>query len=411
MGYSLYILGASVIIPVVIIQLTLYCTFGWELLHFAATIGIVDMLPLQQSHWMAIFGMLGGINHRDNLGRTPLHIASQNCYYNSIHALLQAGAAINVVDHKKYTPLHMAVMARHWSSNPSLQPNSSLQSSTIFTRQLLEYTTKHPGESRRHAHHCKLSISMLLEQGSILTLRDSNNLTAFAHTIIRGNSDQTQLFLDNKILQPNSDLLNNSPVFIAARYGRHTTVKLLLAHKRRIASSPSPGSSNIFSTATPTQSAYTTLRWGVNQVDSMGFTALHIAAGNGHVDTVVALLQLGADQSLAENALKYTPLHVAAYSGKAEVIVVLLRYGDGGVVNRKDAAGCTALKEACHFGHIEVAALLLNHGAAVENDGIDGGIWDACLSEARVRVQEIRRGIEERNGVGGMGYRVGGRVW
>ncbi|KAH8648295.1 ankyrin repeat-containing domain protein [Tricladium varicosporioides] len=46
------------------------------------------------------------INHRDSSGRSPLHDACASGRYESVRALLQAGAKISTVDNNKRTPLH-----------------------------------------------------------------------------------------------------------------------------------------------------------------------------------------------------------------------------------------------------------------------------------------------------------------
>lgn len=56
-----------------------------------------------------------------------------------------------------------------------------------------------------------------------------------------------------------------------------------------------------------------------------------------------------------------TALHLAAYSGKTEAVELLIRTGAS--VHAQNCDGQTPLFEAAAAGHLEVAKVLLNHGA------------------------------------------------
>ena len=135
------------------------------------------------------------------------------------------------------------------------------------------------------------------------------------------------------------------------------------------------------------------LYWPVDGETELGFTALHLAASQGHSGCVSLLLQAGADLSHRSNALQYTPLHIAAHSGRLEAVRLLLRAGADAEhhINRRDAAGCTPLHEACINNHVGVAAMLLARGADGEVRDAVGRLPDgACLGQARAMVERER---------------------
>ena len=62
----------------------------------------------------------------------------------------------------------------------------------------------------------------------------------------------------------------------------------------------------------------------VNQRDGDGWTALHVAAQNGHVEVTSALITLGVNKEAQLPTNGWRPLHVAAVYGQVEVIKTLV---------------------------------------------------------------------------------------
>jgi uncharacterized protein len=107
----------------------------------------------------------------------------------------------------------------------------------------------------------------------------------------------------------------------------------------------------------------------VNTVDrGTQFTALHLAAHEGHLPVIKVLLKHKANvDPLAQNDL--TPLHLAAYNGRSECVALLLQFG--AKVDPRDREGKTPLTHAC-TGPVEDALefektvkLLLDAGAEI----------------------------------------------
>lgn len=94
---------------------------------------------------------------------------------------------------------------------------------------------------------------------------------------------------------------------------------------------------------------------GVN--NQSGYTPLHYASREGHIDVALLLLRHEANVNSKTKAGKATPLHRAAFTGQAELIRLLLANGADAAV--QDADGETALHKAAAQGHAEVTRLLL----------------------------------------------------
>ena len=109
----------------------------------------------------------------------------------------------------------------------------------------------------------------------------------------------------------------------------------------------------------------------VNSHAPDGFTPLGLAVFFGHMDTVNALLEAGADVNLASReSMKVAPLASASAAGQLEIARVLLAHGAN--VNTRGSGDFTPLHESAASGRLEFARLLLEHGADVNAKTTEG---------------------------------------
>ena len=152
-----------------------------------------------------------------------------------------------------------------------------------------------------------------------------------------------------------------TPLHLAARYGRVEVVRVLLMH---VANQGAEDDGR------KTASQVVVLSEYVNARNALDNTPLHLASQNfgyGYDGISLSLsniarllLEHGADV----NALKdghSTPLHVAARYGRVEVVRVLLEHGAN--VGAKGGDGETAFKVASVYGNNEIMKLLSEHRA------------------------------------------------
>ena len=93
-------------------------------------------------------------------------------------------------------------------------------------------------------------------------------------------------------------------------------------------------------------------------------TPLHLAAANGHTEVAVALFKAGADIGAIEREHGQTPLHLAAANGHTETVKALI---DAGVdKNAKNSYGSTLLHFAASRGHMSTVSALMDMKADVE---------------------------------------------
>lgn len=118
----------------------------------------------------------------------------------------------------------------------------------------------------------------------------------------------------------------------------------------------------------------------VNARSSNGRNALCTAAGHGHKFVVSALIDAGADvNNPGRNNIP--PLSYASEDGHFEVAKLLLQHGAR--VNETDTKyGWSPLLDAAVAGHVDVVKLLMEHGADSSIANIDG--WTPINGAARL---------------------------
>lgn len=99
-------------------------------------------------------------------------------------------------------------------------------------------------------------------------------------------------------------------------------------------------------------------------------TPLYLASYHGLEGAAACLLRAGADPNLA-NDRGFTPLMAASMEGRARLAALLLDHG--AQVDQTYRNGATALSFACLNGYLDLARLLISHGAD-PNHANKGGV-------------------------------------
>ncbi|XP_050465213.1 tonsoku-like protein [Cataglyphis hispanica] len=123
--------------------------------------------------------------------------------------------------------------------------------------------------------------------------------------------------------------------------------------------------------------------------NAKGETQLHVACINGDVGTVEKLLSSGHSTNVRDHC-GWSPLHEAANHGFVDIAELLLRHGaninDPGGVSCK---GVTPLHDAACCGHFSMMQLLIQHGANVTLKTHGGDTVLDCLEDWKDRVGEL----------------------
>ena len=326
-----------------------YSTKKWGTpIHLAAVKGFLDIVKL-----FLKFGVDASLRSDD--GYTPLHWATFKGNLELAAFLLDEGADINAQNDAGETVLHTCL---HFTSNDEMVP-------------------------------------ILLRGGVPLDVVDSRGRTALHEAAISGFMSVVKLLIEHGAKLDIKDNKSWTPLHDAAASGQKVIVDYMLNHVPRDAY---PSHHSILKGAqlrvAMARQDYSLTRQllqdsdiNVDICDDVGRTALHHAANHGSKEVVTALLERSASvsASIADSAYKrwvrylghipneayqcqwITPLHHAAGRGHVEIAEILLNHGAD-----VHATGCedyTPLAVAVHTGHTAVVKVLLDYGADIKHRG------------------------------------------
>lgn len=202
-------------------------------------------------------------------------------------------------------------------------------------------------------------VSLLLESGVDINLRNYRGQTALMQACQYGHWEVVLTLVLFKANMHRADYLNGgTALHLAALNGHSRCIRILLADYI-----PSvPNFCNILNKRSRTEESFLefdrrSLYQVINSTSDGGITALHMAALNGHVDSVHLLIELGASVSevTVEDGTTIdligagsTPLHYAACGGNAQCCQILI--AKGASLTAVNANGWTPLAVA-HSWH------------------------------------------------------------
>jgi len=295
-------------------------------LHLAALGGHVKMV----NELLEIAGNKLELNEINNDGNTPLHLAIEGRHVNVVDKLLETAKnelELHQVNKVGNTPLHLAAEGGHVNVVDKLLE--------IAGNGLKLNEKNDDGNTPLHlaaeGGHVNVVENLLkLNENYVLhtaQTKDDGN-TPIHHTPLENWSKLVTIALDTKGVQKGATKLNydatndeeNTPLHLAAKEGHVKIVDAMLKCAGDLT---------------------------INANNCRGNTPLHLAAINGHVDVVSKLLELEFEVGLNNrNGQGQTPLHFATIKYYPDVVDALCKTNQRLRANLEDDRGKTCLQYA-----------------------------------------------------------------
>ncbi|KAH4216616.1 hypothetical protein HBI26_190290 [Parastagonospora nodorum] len=350
---------------------------GIDALHFASYFGL--------NHIVAqLLNEGGDPNVRDSLGTTPLIYACARGHAQVAEILLEAGALAHFVDRRGSTALLGSVKNRHleltrmilkekdvvinafhkpfnnytalmlaaWNSDPHTVD-------ALLQRPDLDVNLS-PPNSRSNCliiATCddeKECVKELLQHPSIdVNHQDRSGYTATHYAALNGYVDTLELLLNAGADTGMEDDQGGRPLQRAIDYGCLDTVELLLKHKADYMFKDLLGRTILHAAAVNHRARIlkhlleTCKDLNIDTQGNGGETALHDAAGHGHLATVKVLLKFGARTDV-KNKGGFTPVRLAHEFGRTDVLEAL-RKARGKETSPEEKLDATSIRRADTF--------------------------------------------------------------
>ncbi|XP_071837816.1 E3 ubiquitin-protein ligase MIB1-like [Apostichopus japonicus] len=243
-------------------------------------------------------------------GHTALQAASQNGHTDVVNVFIKHGVDMEVEDKDGDRAIHHAA----FGDEPSIIELLQSGGVDLNARNKRRQTALHIGVNKGHFG----VVEMLLKLECHPSLQDSEGDTPLHDAISKKRDDILSLLLDNNadICVTNNNGFN--ALHHAALRGNPSAMRILLTRL------PRP--------------------WIVDEQKDDGYTALHLAALNNHVEVAELLVQQGHADLDVQNMNQQTALHLSVERQHTQIVRLLVR--SGAKLDVPDKDGDTPLHEA-----------------------------------------------------------------
>ncbi|XP_078583018.1 uncharacterized protein LOC144865869 [Branchiostoma floridae x Branchiostoma japonicum] len=331
-------------------------------------------LAAENGHHETVSALLAAgadMNVKDMWHMTALHWAAIRGHHETVSALLTDGADMNIGDGMQMAPLHLAAeYGHHGTVLVLLAPGADVNVQDALLRTPLHLAAE-------NGHH--ETVAALLTAGANANVQDSMQVTPLHLAVEKGQPETTAALLTAGANANVRDSMGSTPLHYATERRHSKCVEVLLQHKAHKEKALCDAAEN-----GDTDRVKQLMEDGVNPDSSSGQwlrTPLHLAAENGHHETVAALLTAGANANV-QDSMQVTPLHLAVEKGQPETTAALLAAGAN--ANVRDSMGSTPLHYATERRHSKCVEVLLQHKAHKEK-----ALCDAAENGDTDRVKQL----------------------
>ncbi|XP_023320486.1 E3 ubiquitin-protein ligase MIB1 isoform X2 [Eurytemora carolleeae] len=243
-------------------------------------------------------------------GHTALQAASQNGHLEVLRLLLRSGANLELEDKDGDQAVHHAA----FGDEPGVMEVIAAAGADLNARNKRRQTALHIAVNKGHVG----VVNILLRLSCHPSLQDSEGDTPLHDAISKKRDDMLALLLDHNadIMLTNNNGFN--ALHHAALRGNPSAMRVLLSKL------PRP--------------------WIVDEKKDDGYTALHLASLNNHIEVAELLVHVGRANMDLQNVNLQTALHLAVERQHTSIVRLLVREGCN--LNITDKDGDTPLHES-----------------------------------------------------------------
>jgi len=228
--------------------------------------------------------------------------------------------------------------------------------------------TVRPNKSQLDAKLLKLcetddmdQLGQILDQGANVNAVDQDGYSALILSACFGNFKAMQLLLS---YGANIDYVSNdgcTALVVAVQGGNAQIVRTLLRHKAKV-DVPGGSAPQFFAAQEGYNEILRLLAKAGADLDVIfsDVTPMFIAAQENHPKAILTLIKLGADCNKRTNKFGATPIIVAVHRGLDEILQILIQQGAD--INIQTIDGTTPLIEAVEVGNVNGVVALLRAG-------------------------------------------------
>ena len=261
-------------------------------------------------------------------GHTALQAASQNGHLEVLRLLLRSGADLELEDKDGDRAVHHAA----FGDEPGVMEVIASAGSDLNARNKRRQTALHIAVNKGHVGVVK----MLLSLGCHPSLQDSEGDTPLHDSISKKRDDMLALLLDHSadIMLTNNNVMQCNVFRLLIMI---VTIEQGFNALHHAALRGNPSAMRVLLSKLPRP-------WIVDEKKDDGYTALHLASLNNHVEVAELLVHTGHANLDLQNVNLQTALHLAVERQHTSIVRLLVRAG--GNLNITDKDGDTSLHES-----------------------------------------------------------------
>jgi 7,8-dihydropterin-6-yl-methyl-4-(beta-D-ribofuranosyl)aminobenzene 5'-phosphate synthase len=299
---------------------------------------------------------------KDEMGRTPLHLACHGGHTELVKLLLAKGADMEAKFPNGSTALFWTIPEGHKEILELLMAKGA----DIQAKQNDGTSLLHIAAALGQSEIAEL----LIEKGLNPNTKQSGGSTPLVYAVSRGHRQVVELLLDKGADVNVQDNAGYSPVHVAAIRANKEMLQVLISKGADLNQKNRMGLTALHDTAMQGQKEIVALLIDNGAdfkiKDPSGQTPLHLAANHGRKEVVELLCKKGANVNQQGDSGGDTPLHGAAWKGDKSIVEFLI--ANDADINAKNEAGDTPLDNAQRQGHEDIVALLTAHNAKGRTD-------------------------------------------